>query len=111
MQYTGSGSAPAQGVVSLDQSRHSDGRRNIGDDVSTILRGIPGNNVCAECNSPEPDWASLNLGVLLCIQCSGVHRNLGVHISKVWKFELVLQQNFRANLLYELVCLIPRPLS
>ncbi|VVA90896.1 unnamed protein product [Arabis nemorensis] len=76
-------SAPAKGVVSLDQSRHNDVRRNIGDDVSTILRGIPGNNVCAECNAPEPDWASLNLGVLLCIQCSGVHRNLGVHISKV----------------------------
>ncbi|KAK3123954.1 hypothetical protein QOZ80_8AG0638470 [Eleusine coracana subsp. coracana] len=31
----------------------------------------------------KPDWASLNLGALLCIECSGVHRNLGVHISKV----------------------------
>nr|POF14748.1 adp-ribosylation factor gtpase-activating protein agd4 [Quercus suber] len=36
-----------------------------------------------ECSTPEPDWASLNLGILLCIECSGVHRNLGVHISKV----------------------------
>ncbi|KAE8734270.1 ADP-ribosylation factor GTPase-activating protein AGD2 [Hibiscus syriacus] len=36
-----------------------------------------------ECNSHEPDWASLNLGILLCIECSGAHRNLGVHISKV----------------------------
>ncbi|KAH7434462.1 hypothetical protein KP509_06G018700 [Ceratopteris richardii] len=48
-----------------------------------LLRRVPGNDVCADCNSPEPDWASLNLGILLCIECSGVHRNLGVHVSKV----------------------------
>ncbi|MBA0689147.1 hypothetical protein Goari_006886, partial [Gossypium aridum] len=51
--------------------------------VSAVLREISGNDVCAECNAPEPDWASLNLGILLCIECSGVHRNLGVHVSKV----------------------------
>ncbi|KAF7131977.1 hypothetical protein RHSIM_Rhsim09G0077700 [Rhododendron simsii] len=51
--------------------------------VSNVLREIPGNNLCAECGSPDPDWASLNLGILMCIECSGVHRNLGVHISKV----------------------------
>jgi Putative GTPase activating protein for Arf len=38
---------------------------------------------CAECDNPNPDWASINLGCLLCIECSGVHRSLGVHISKV----------------------------
>jgi Arf-GAP/GTPase/ANK repeat/PH domain-containing protein 1/3 len=31
----------------------------------------------------DPEWASLNLGVLMCIECSGIHRNLGTHISKV----------------------------
>ncbi|KAK8484603.1 hypothetical protein V6N11_024135 [Hibiscus sabdariffa] len=48
-----------------------------------LLRRVCGNEKCADCGAPEPDWASLNLGVLLCIECSGVHRNLGVHISKV----------------------------
>ncbi|KAK2402291.1 ADP-ribosylation factor GTPase-activating protein AGD4 [Trifolium repens] len=51
--------------------------------VSQILRRVPGNDRCAECSAPEPDWASLNLGILLCIECYGVHHNFGVHISKV----------------------------
>ena len=48
-----------------------------------LLRKVAGNGNCADCGASEPDWASLNLGVLLCIECSGVHRNMGVHISKV----------------------------
>ncbi|KAL9151861.1 hypothetical protein ABFS82_11G079500 [Erythranthe guttata] len=48
-----------------------------------VLKKVCGNDRCADCGAPEPDWASLNLGVLVCIECSGVHRNLGVHISKV----------------------------
>lgn len=59
-----------------------------GNDASTattlsILSELPGNSACADCGMPRPDWASLNLGVLLCIQCSGIHRQLGVHVSKV----------------------------
>ena len=46
------------------------------------LRGVAGNGACADCGKADPDWASLNLGVLLCIECSGVHRRLGVHVSK-----------------------------
>lgn len=53
------------------------------DNVTRILRKVQGNDICAECGAPEPEWASLNLGILMCIECSGVHRNLGVHISKI----------------------------
>lgn len=48
-----------------------------------ILQEIPGNTTCADCQSPDPDWASINLGILVCKECSGVHRSLGTHISKV----------------------------
>ncbi|XP_075150469.1 centaurin gamma 1A [Haematobia irritans] len=49
----------------------------------TIRTRVPGNGFCVDCDAPNPDWASLNLGVLMCIECSGVHRQLGSHISKV----------------------------
>jgi len=42
-----------------------------------------GNNHCADCGSAKPEWASINLGITLCIHCAGVHRGLGAHISKV----------------------------
>ena len=47
------------------------------------LREIETNRVCADCNQPDPEWGLMNLGVLICYECSGVHRSLGVHISKV----------------------------
>jgi len=52
------------------------------------IRSMPGNNVCADCGTPSPSWASLNLGSLICMECSGIHRNLGTHHSRVRSLEL-----------------------
>ena len=35
---------------------------------------VPGNDKCADCSSPRPNWASINLGIMVCIKCSGIHR-------------------------------------
>mmetsp|Transcript_22529 Transcript_22529/g.29243 ORF Transcript_22529/g.29243 Transcript_22529/m.29243 type:complete len:579 (+) Transcript_22529:578-2314(+) len=48
-----------------------------------ILLTRQGNQICADCTSNETSWASSNLGVFLCVQCAGVHRSLGTHISTV----------------------------
>jgi Arf-GAP with GTPase, ANK repeat and PH domain-containing protein 1/3/4/5/6/9/11 len=52
------------------------------------LRRIDGNDRCADCSAQQPQWASINLGTLICIECSGIHRKLGSHISKVRSLEL-----------------------
>uniref|UniRef100_A0A1I8EP94 Arf-GAP domain-containing protein n=1 Tax=Wuchereria bancrofti TaxID=6293 RepID=A0A1I8EP94_WUCBA len=46
------------------------------------------NKYCADCEAKQPRWASWNLGVFLCIRCAGIHRNLGVHLTKVSSFDL-----------------------
>ncbi|XP_059056757.1 centaurin-gamma-1A [Achroia grisella] len=52
------------------------------------VRRVAGNRACCDCGAADPDWASLNLGVLICIECSGIHRNLGSHISRVRSLDL-----------------------
>uniref|UniRef100_A0A8C7DWZ0 ArfGAP with GTPase domain, ankyrin repeat and PH domain 2 n=1 Tax=Naja naja TaxID=35670 RepID=A0A8C7DWZ0_NAJNA len=61
------------------------------------IRNAKGNSLCVDCGALNPTWASLNLGALICIECSGIHRNLGTHLSRVrsldlddWPLELTL---------------------
>ncbi|KAI4323533.1 hypothetical protein L6164_023130 [Bauhinia variegata] len=55
--------------------------------LDNLLRQA-GNKLCADCGAPDPKWVSSNLGVFICIKCSGVHRSMGVHISKVLSAKL-----------------------
>ena len=48
-----------------------------------LLKSDPTNGFCADCGAEAPEWASINLGILICIKCSGIHRQLGTHITKV----------------------------
>jgi len=52
-----------------------------GDQV--VIKALPGNDRCMECGMKSPQWASVSFGTIFCLECSGVHRSLGVHISFV----------------------------
>ncbi|XP_053201575.1 arf-GAP with dual PH domain-containing protein 1-like [Panonychus citri] len=47
----------------------------------------PYNNLCADCDHPNPDWASVTIGVFLCAECALIHRGLGSHISSAKSFD------------------------
>uniref|UniRef100_A0A8P4FV63 Arf-GAP with SH3 domain, ANK repeat and PH domain-containing protein 1 n=1 Tax=Dicentrarchus labrax TaxID=13489 RepID=A0A8P4FV63_DICLA len=55
--------------------------------IDEVLRS-PGNDTCCDCGATDPRWISTNLGVLTCIECSGIHREMGVHVSRIQSLEL-----------------------
>ncbi|KAH0617439.1 hypothetical protein JD844_015648, partial [Phrynosoma platyrhinos] len=73
------------------QGEQSTGENSLEDLTKAIIDDIqrlPGNDVCCDCGSPDPTWLSTNLGILTCIECSGIHREMGVHISRIQSLEL-----------------------
>ncbi|XP_060739600.1 arf-GAP with coiled-coil, ANK repeat and PH domain-containing protein 2-like isoform X1 [Tachysurus vachellii] len=72
-------SSPSTGSLESDPREKS----LKGEGAVQKVMAIAGNSTCCDCNQPDPKWASINLGITLCIQCSGIHRSLGVHFSKV----------------------------
>uniref|UniRef100_A0A4W4GB18 ArfGAP with SH3 domain, ankyrin repeat and PH domain 1b n=1 Tax=Electrophorus electricus TaxID=8005 RepID=A0A4W4GB18_ELEEL len=72
------------------------GEQSAGDDsLEDLTKAIiedtlrtPGNDACCDCDAPEPKWLSTNLGILTCIECSGIHREMGVHVSRIQSIEL-----------------------
>ncbi|KAG2159444.1 uncharacterized protein EDB93DRAFT_1115785 [Suillus bovinus] len=70
-----------------------------------------GNDICADCKSRNPRWASYSLGIFICVNCASIHRKLGTHITKVKSITLdawtkeqveVMKQtgNIKSNALY-----------
>uniref|UniRef100_A0AAX7TF81 Un-named sa1614 n=1 Tax=Astatotilapia calliptera TaxID=8154 RepID=A0AAX7TF81_ASTCA len=66
------------------ESSVEDLTRAITDDI----KRMPGNNSCCDCGAPDPGWLSTNLGILTCIECSGIHREMGVHVSRIQSLSL-----------------------
>ncbi|KAH0509562.1 Arf-GAP with SH3 domain, ANK repeat and PH domain-containing protein 1 [Microtus ochrogaster] len=73
------------------RGEQSTGENSLEDLTKAIIEDVqrlPGNDICCDCGSSEPTWLSTNLGILTCIECSGIHREMGVHISRIQSLEL-----------------------
>ncbi|XP_066478656.1 arf-GAP with coiled-coil, ANK repeat and PH domain-containing protein 2 isoform X2 [Tiliqua scincoides] len=74
---------PPPSAGSPESGRDAKERLLKGESALQQVQSIAGNELCCDCGLADPRWASINLGITLCIECSGIHRSLGVHFSKV----------------------------
>ncbi|KAK6630328.1 hypothetical protein RUM44_004995 [Polyplax serrata] len=57
--------------------------------IIRLVQRLPGNQACCDCNSMnDATWLSTHFGIIVCIECSGIHRDLGVHISRIQSLTL-----------------------
>lgn len=59
---------------SIDSASEPRERSVRGETILQRIQCLPGNEQCCDCGQADPRWASINLGILLCIECSGIHR-------------------------------------
>uniref|UniRef100_A0A8C9U0I8 ArfGAP with SH3 domain, ankyrin repeat and PH domain 1a n=1 Tax=Scleropages formosus TaxID=113540 RepID=A0A8C9U0I8_SCLFO len=71
-----------------EQSAGEDGLEDLTKAIIEDVLRMPGNEVCCDCGAVDPKWLSTNLGILTCIECSGIHREMGVHVSRIQSMEL-----------------------
>ncbi|KTW27557.1 uncharacterized protein T551_03056 [Pneumocystis jirovecii RU7] len=73
----------------MTRSSLSKEKAEFNGEILKALLKLPGNKYCSDCKrNDHPRWASWSLGVFLCIRCSGVHRSMGTHISRVKSVDL-----------------------
>ena len=84
--------ATSQATTTSSESRRfkssvsAEENRKLQMDLKKLL-SLDDNSKCGDCqggvSAARPSWASINLGIFLCMKCAGIHRGLGVHISKI----------------------------
>lgn len=57
-------------------------------ELQAKVRSVSGNDRCCDCGAPHPDWASITLSSLICLNCAGAHRSLGVKKSRIRSLNL-----------------------
>lgn len=113
----GPGSADEEGRLMNKQGYEEGSNKFARAREILAIASLPQNKQCADCRKPDPRWASWNLNgmpccIFICIECSGIHRGLGVSVSKVRSVDLDdwseqqlkaarIWGNERANAIYE----------
>eukprot|EP00038_Savillea_parva_P013548 m.8540 g.8540 ORF g.8540 m.8540 type:complete len:1181 (+) comp2549_c0_seq2:251-3793(+) len=80
----------------MNSDRKTDSEKIPSAQALKMMRENANNLLCADCSASKPVWASINFGIMLCDECCGIHRSLGVHITKCrsanldeWKVALI----------------------